>query len=269
MPSDIGFAGSIPDLYDRHLGPCLFAPYAADLARRLTALAPARILETAAGTGIVTRALAAALPDAAIVATDLNQPMIDHAAQKTSARNVTWRQADAQALPFGDGEFDAVVCQFGAMFFPDRARAFAEARRVLRAGGRFFFSVWDRIEDNELGQLVTELLAMRFPDDPPRFLARTPYGQFDRDVYRRALAEGGFADVAVETVTLRGRTTARDAAIGFCPGCPLAGEIEARAPGTLAAVTDEVAAAIAARLGAGVVDTKMQAVLFDATAAGT
>jgi SAM-dependent methyltransferase len=262
--SDVGFAGSIPDLYDRHLGPWLFVPYAADLARRLKALAPARVLETAAGTGIVTRAIAAALPDAAIVATDLNQDMLDHAATKGGASNVTWRQADAQALPFADGAFDAVTCQFGAMFFPDQPRAFAEARRVLRAGGRFVFSVWDRIEENELALLATEALAARFPDDPPRFLPRTPYGHFDRDVYRRALADAGFGDVAVETVTLRGRATARDAAIGFCQGSPLAGEIEARAPGKLAATTDEVAAAIAARLGAGVVDSKMQAFVFSA-----
>jgi SAM-dependent methyltransferase len=262
--SDVGFAGSIPDLYDRHLGPCLFAPYAADLARRLKALAPARVLETAAGTGIVTRAIAEALPAAAIVATDLNQDMLDHAATKSGASNVTWRQADAQALPFADGAFDAVACQFGAMFFPDQPRAFAEARRVLRAGGRFVFSVWDRIEDNELGHLVTEALAARFPDDPPRFLPRTPYGHFDRDVYRRALGDAGFGDVEVETVTLCGRATARDAAIGFCQGSPLAAEIEARAPGALAATTDEVAAAIAARLGAGVVDSKMQAFVFNA-----
>ncbi len=263
--SDERFVGSIPALYDRHLGPWLFAPYAADLARRLAALAPARVLETAAGTGIVTRALAEALPDGAIVATDLNEPMLAHAAAQSGAAHVTWRQADAQSLPFDDGAFDAVVCQFGVMFFPDKPRAFAEARRVLRAGGCYLFSVWDRIEDNELSHLVTEALAARFPADPPRFLPRVPYGHFDRDFYARALRDAGFGDVDVETVTLRGRATARDAAIGLCQGCPLAGEIEARAPGRLGATTAEVTASIVARLGDGVVDTKMQAIVFGAT----
>ncbi len=265
MTSDVGFAGSIPELYDRHLGPWLFAPFAADLARRLAVMAPARLLETAAGTGVVTRAIAAALPGAAIVATDLNQPMLDRAASQCAAENVTWRHADAQALPFGDGEFDAVACQFGVMFFPDKPRAFAEARRVLRACGRYVFSVWDRIEDNELSHLVSELVAARFPDDPPRFLARTPFGHFDRGFYARALADAGFGEVRIETVTLRGRATARDAAVGLCQGCPLAGEIEARAPGTLGATTAAVEAAIVARLGGGVLDDKMQAIVVSAT----
>ena len=264
MSSDRLFAGSIPQLYDRHLGPWLFAPYAADLARRLAAQAPARLLEIACGTGVVTRALAAALPATAIVATDLNQPMLDHAASQSAAPNVTWRQADAQSLPFGDGEFDAVVSQFGVMFFPDKPRAFAEARRVLRAGGRYVFSVWDRIEDNELSHLASDLVAARFPDDPPRFLERTPFGHFERSFYTRALAEAGFGHVDVETVALRGRVTAHDVAVGVCQGCPLSGEIEARAPGTLAATTAAVEAAITARLGGGVLEDKMQAVVFSA-----
>jgi ubiquinone/menaquinone biosynthesis C-methylase UbiE len=264
MEGDVRFVGSIPALYDRHLGPWLFAPFAADLARRLDVLAPARLLETAAGTGIVTRALAAALPETSIVATDLNQPMIDYAAAQTRARNVTWRQADAQALPFGDGEFDAVTCQFGVMFFPDKARGFAEARRVLRDGGHFVFSVWDRIEDNGLSNLLSETLAARFPDDPPRFLNRGPFGCCDRALISRQLADAGFADVAVETVALRAPTTAHDAAVGLCQGSPLSGEIEARAPGELAAITAFVERELAARVGTGVVETPMQGIVFSA-----
>src|SRR5215469_14013615 len=119
--TDRVFTGSVPALYDRYLGPLIFAPYAADLARRVGAAAPSRILETACGTGIVTRAIAAALSDAAeLVATDLNQPMLDHAAAQPGAARAVWRQADALALPFDDASFDIVVCQFGAMFFPDR-----------------------------------------------------------------------------------------------------------------------------------------------------
>ena len=174
------FAGSIPEFYDRYLGPLIFAPYADDLAARVARLAPKRVLETAAGTGIATRALAQALPEtASIVATDLNPAMIDFAAAKTKARNVSWRQADALALPFEDGAFDAVACQFGVMFFPDKRAGYREALRVLAPGGRFVFSVWDRIEDNEVPRIVTDAVAALFPGDPPRFLARTPHGHHD------------------------------------------------------------------------------------------
>ncbi|HLW13061.1 MAG TPA: class I SAM-dependent methyltransferase, partial [Casimicrobiaceae bacterium] len=144
------FAGSIPEIYDTLLVPLIFEPYAADLARRLAEQPLHRILEIAAGTGVVTRAMARALPpDVSITATDLNAQMIDRARAVGTVRNVEWRPADAINLPFGDGTFDAVVCQFGAMFFPDKQKAFSEARRVLRAGGSLLFNVWDRIEENE------------------------------------------------------------------------------------------------------------------------
>jgi ubiquinone/menaquinone biosynthesis C-methylase UbiE len=265
MNSDSAFTGSIPTLYDRHLSALLFTPYADDLATRVRALAPRRLLEVAAGTGVVTRALAAAVPECAIMATDLNQPMIDYAAAHTHARNVTWRQADAQALPFGDGELDVVVCQFGAMFVPDKPLAFREARRVLREGGRYLFSVWDSLEHNELPRAVVEALDARFPDDPPQFLRRTPYGHHDADTIARALVEARFQSVASETVTLRGRGTAEDAAMGLCAGCPTAPEIEARAPGRLREVTSEIAAAVARRVGDGEVDGRLQAFVFSAT----
>jgi ubiquinone/menaquinone biosynthesis C-methylase UbiE len=130
---DKEFVGSIPTLYDQYLVPLIFEPYAVDLVQRLRARSLSRILEIAAGTGVVTRALASWLPEeVSIVASDLNQAMLDHAAALGTTRAVEWRQADAMELPFADAAFDAVVCQFGAMFFPDKARAFAEARRVLK-----------------------------------------------------------------------------------------------------------------------------------------
>src|SRR5215469_7083543 len=150
----------------------LFADYAEDLARRTAALAPAHVLEIATGTGVVTRALARTLPrEVEITATDLNQAMVDFAAAQPGAERVTWRQADAQALPFADGSFDAVLCQFGVMFFPDRTAAYRETRRVLKPGGWFLFNVWDRIEENEFAQIVTEAVAALFSDNPPRFFA--------------------------------------------------------------------------------------------------
>jgi SAM-dependent methyltransferase len=200
--ADSTFDGCVPELYDAWLVPLIFQPYAVDLAKRVAARRPRRVLEVAAGTGVVTRALAAELPDdAAIVATDLNQPMLDRASAVAIRRPVLWRQADALRLPFEDGAFDAVVCQFGAMFFPDKPRAFAEARRVLAPGGTLLFNVWDRIEENEFADTVTTALRELFPADPPRFLARTPHGYGDRATLEHDLQSGGFtARPAFETL---------------------------------------------------------------------
>src|SRR3954469_10644876 len=164
--TDKVFAGSVPKFYDEYLVPLIFEPYAVDLAQRLAARPLGRVLEIAAGTGVVARALASALPaNVSIVATDLNQAMLDQAAAVGTKRAVEWRQADAMQLPFEDSAYDAVVCQFGVMFFPDKAKAFAEARRVLRPGGLLMFSVWDRIEENEFADTVTAALASMFPAD--------------------------------------------------------------------------------------------------------
>jgi SAM-dependent methyltransferase len=256
------FAGSIPKIYETYLVPLLFEPYAADLVKRVAPRAPRSALEIAAGTGVVTRALAAALPDGvAIVATDLNQAMLDQAAALGTERPVEWRQADAMQLPFADATFDAVVCQFGVMFFPDKARALAEARRVLRPGGVFVFSVWDRLDTNEVANVAATAVAALFPDDPPRFLARTPYAYHERAAIERDVAAGGFdASPEIATVTERSRArTARDAAIAFCQGTPLRSEIEQRGASRLDEATDAVADAIVGRFGAGAVDARMQA----------
>jgi ubiquinone/menaquinone biosynthesis C-methylase UbiE len=168
MKSDSEFAGSIPEIYDRYLGPLIFEPYAADLGKRVATLHPKRVLETAAGTGIVTRELARELGrDAALLATDLNQAMLDVAKSKLAGANVEFRQADALALGFESDMFDAVICQFGAMFFPDKVKAYREAWRVLKPGGRFVFNVWDRIERNELAEAASDAVARCFPSDPP------------------------------------------------------------------------------------------------------
>jgi ubiquinone/menaquinone biosynthesis C-methylase UbiE len=201
---DTIFSGSIPSLYDRYLGPLIFEPYAKDLANRVSALNAERVLETAAGTGIVTRALVGSpSPSVSIVATDLNQPMLDHAAERVSSGRVSWQKVDAQALPFPDGSFDAVVCQFGVMFFPDKQKAYREARRVLKAGGRFIFNVWDRIERNEFADLVTAAVADMFANDPPRFLARIPHGYHEQQAVIAELRSAGFVNIAVETLTRR------------------------------------------------------------------
>ena len=255
------FAGSIPELYDRYLGPLIFEPYARDLAARLAVLQPAHVLETAAGTGVATRALARALPaSVTIVATDLNQPMLDYAASHTDADNVTWRQADALKLPFGEGAFDAVACQFGAMFFPDKVKAFGEARRVLKQGGRFVFNVWAKIEENEFPHAVMGALARVFPDDPPRFMERTPHGYHDIKRVVEDLRGAGFTRVDIETVAKTSEApSAREPAIGFCQGTPMRGEIEVRDKDRLGEATDAAEAALAARFGKGPISGRISA----------
>ncbi len=256
------FAGSIPDVYERHMVPLIFEPYAQDLARRVALLAPRRVLEVAAGTGAVTRALARALPaDCEIVATDLNPAMLDRAMASGTARPVQWRAADAMALPFDNTAFDAVVCQFGAMFFPDKARAFAEVRRVLRPRGHFFFNVWDRIETSEFADVVTQALVPLFPEDPPRFLARTPHGYWQREVIEADLAAAGFAPPwSFETLDARSRAANPDLpALAYCQGTPLRSEIEARGASRLMAATRAAGAALAARFGNGPVDGLIRA----------
>jgi SAM-dependent methyltransferase len=256
------FTGSIPKLYETHLVPMIFEPYAADLANRLVSRSLTRVLEIAAGTGVVTRALASVLPESvAIVATDLNQPMLNQAAALGTKRPVEWRAADAMQLPFPDGTFGAVVCQFGVMFFPDKAKAFSEARRVLSPRGVLIFNVWDRIEENEFADTVTTALESAFPEDPPRFLARTPHGYYDRPTIERDLANGGFtASSQIATVAARSRAkSGLVAAIAYCQGTPLRNEIEARDASGLSKATDIAAEAIAERFGWGPVDGKIQA----------
>ena len=260
--TDKVFTGSIPWLYETHLVPLIFEPYAVDLANRLAGRSVTRVLELAAGTGVATRALASALPHTvSIVATDLNQPMLDHAAAMGTNRPVEWRQADAMQLPFRDGMFDAVLCQFGVMFFPEKPKAFSEARRVLKSGGVFLFNVWDHIKENEFADTVTEALEALFPKDPPRFLARTPHGYYDGSTIKRDLASAGFtAAPQISTVAARSRAESpRVPAVAYCQGTPLRNEIEARDASRLGAATDHAAEAIAQRFGRGSVDGKIQA----------
>lgn len=240
----------------------LFEPYAADLVNRLASRSLGHVLEIAAGTGVVTRKLASALPEnVSIIATDLNQAMLDMASTVGTPRQVEWRQADAMQLPFPDEAFDAVVCQFGVMFFPDKSKAFAEARRVLKPGGIFIFNVWDQIKENEFADLITAALDTLFPADPPRFLTRTPYGYYDHQTIARDLANGGFtASPEIVTVAARSRAeSARIPAFAYCQGTPLRNEIEARDATRLDEATGIAAEAIARRFGRGAVDGKIQA----------
>lgn len=266
--SDTAFSGSIPEIYDRLLVPLIFDDYARDLAQNVEKLRPRAVLEIAAGTGVVTRAMAACLPGGTYqVATDLNQAMLDYAkAKQPAGGQVEWRQADAMNLPFGDNTFDMVVCQFGAMFFPDRVRAYSEAHRVLRTRGHFIFSVWDGISENEFADTITNALAARFPADPPRFLARTPHGYHDSARIRSDLNRAGFSRIAIEVIKHTSKASSASVpATAYCQGTPLRTEIEAREPSGLQAVTNYAAAALAQRYGSDAVQGRMQAIAVTAS----
>jgi len=264
--TDAKFAGSIPELYDRYLGPLLFEPYAEDLARRLSVLRRGTLLEVAAGTGVVTQALRKALPDdVRIIATDLNEGMLKVAASRVNAPTVTFQQADAQKLPFADGSADAVVCQFGVMFMPDKGAAQREAARVLVPGGLYVFNVWDRLANNEVSLIVTRAVEALYPQDPPRFFERTPFGYFDPAPIRAELEAAGFQRIELDTVQLVSQAvSAEHVAIGLCQGTPLRSEIEARNPQGLSAATAAAASALQARFGAGPFENHMSALVVTA-----
>jgi len=269
LEADKLFSGSIPENYDRYMVPLIFEAYAADLARRAAGLAPKAVLEIAAGTGAVARALAPKLPaDATYIVSDLNQPMLDYAqSRQPEDSRLTWRQADAMALPFEDGTFDLVCCQFGAMFFPNRTDAYREAKRVLKPGGHFLFSVWDRIEENVFADDVTNALARVFPNDPPRFLARTPHGYHDEALIRSDVEAAGFSRITIDTRAEQSRaSSARIPAVAYCQGTVLRSEIDAREAGKLEAATDYAEAALIARHGKGAVSAKIQAHIILAAA---
>ncbi|MGA8850974.1 MAG: methyltransferase domain-containing protein [Aeromicrobium sp.] len=252
MAHDSQFVGSVPEMYQQLMVPMIFAGAADRLADQVAARSPEHILETAAGTGVLTRAIIQRCPAAQITATDLNQPMIDVAsATSRGGDRVTWMQSDALDLKFGDETFDVVVCQFGAMFFPDKVRGYAEASRVLRPGGAFVFNVWDRIEANEVPQTIEQALLRACPNPPLLFMSRTPHGYHDVNRIRAELGEAGFSDVDIQAVDAVSRTTAADAAVAYCQGTPLRGEIAAHPGLDVPSATQIALDALVARYGSG------------------
>lgn len=224
------FLGTIPEVYDRHLGPVIFEPFAKDLARRVTVTTEEPVLEVACGTGILTEQLHARLPaKVRLIGTDLNQPMIDHARSKMGAvERIEWRSADAASLPFTSASFSALACQFGLMFVPDKEAAFREARRVLAKGGLFAFNVWGSFDHNPFGRIAHDTIGSFFSADPPTFY-EVPFGFHDPDVLRRLLEATDFGQVDLESVTLEARSpSAKSFAVGLVKGSPVSIAIQER-----------------------------------------
>jgi SAM-dependent methyltransferase len=243
------FSGSVPENYDRYLGPYLFEPYALDLAARLPS-GVQRALELACGTGRVTRHLRQTLPAGAeLVATDLNPDMVARARTLLPDLAVTWQTADAQHLPFADAWFDLVVCQFGVMFMPDKGRAYGEAFRVLRPGGTLLFNAWDSLDANPMATATQGVFARFFPENPPQFF-HIPHAYYDPIAIRTALGEAGFVDVRVELVEKEGRSpSAADVAKGYVEGTPVSAILRERNPALLEPIREAVAHALAERFG--------------------
>jgi SAM-dependent methyltransferase len=268
--NDAAFVGSIPQDYHRGLGPTLFEPYAQETALRVAAFSPTRVLETACGTGIVTRHLRERLPAAAqLVATDLNEPMAAVARTLLGPdAQVEWECADMTSLPYGDGRFDAMVCQFGLMFVPDKPAALREARRVLRPGGRLFLATWQSLQKNTVARLAHEAVGSFFPDDPPQFYF-TPFGFGEPDQVVPLVVDAGFVDVKAEAVEKEAVFhSARDLAIGFIGGYPILDDIKARDPALLPHAIDALARALADQFGEGPVTTRLWALLVTGVAPG-
>lgn len=263
------FAGSIPEFYDTYLVPLIFEEFAKDLASRIAETSPRNVLEVAAGSGVVTRALAPILDgNVSYVVTDLNQPMLDHAQSKQAKdERISWEQADALNLPYDDNIFDAVLCQFGVMFFPDRIAGYKEAKRVLaKGGGRYIFNVWDEISANEFANCVTQAVGKVFPEDPPMFLARTPHGYYDLDVIREDLEAAGFTKITTATLEVDSVASAPNIpALAYCQGTPLRNEIETRDPDSLKYVTEQAAQEIAEKFGADEVLGKIRGHIITAS----
>jgi ubiquinone/menaquinone biosynthesis C-methylase UbiE len=259
------FEGSIPGNYDRYLGPAFFEPFAKDIAARLSGERPAKVLEIACGTGILTRLLRDTLaPAVQLVATDLNPGMFAFAEGKFSAnQNIKWQQADVVALPFPDGSFDAVVCQFGLMFVPDKQMAMRECYRVLSPRGVFLFNVWDSIERNPIGQIADQTIASFFDRDPPDFY-ELPFGFYEADRIRALLQRAGFKSIEPSLVTLPCRSSsAANLAIGLVRGNPVATAIEERGV-DVEDVIRAVSEKIAERYGVAPVESTMQALVWRA-----
>ncbi|MBC7772668.1 MAG: methyltransferase domain-containing protein [Pyrinomonadaceae bacterium] len=266
MSEPIAFVGSIPQTYHRYLGPLLFEEYAQDIVKRLRLRPDERVLELAAGTGIVTRLLARALPPGAtLTATDLKEPMLAVARTvvPTDSR-VSFKETDACALPFENASFDAIACQFGLMFFPDKLLAMREARRVLVPGGRYVFNVWDALEHNPIPRIIHETVAGMFPANPPSFLKAAPYGYFDPTEIERVVRAAGFTKVAAHTIEFPSiAPTAQDAARAFIEGTPLLAALQERGIKDPTPIREAAEQALRKHLGDTPCKATMQALVFE------
>lgn len=258
----------IPQPHQRGIGPFLFEPFARHTAERIRARAPKTVLETACCTGIVTRRLREALSrDALLVASDPDERMLAVGRRTVgSALNVGWARADLCKLQFGDGDFDAMVCQFGLMFAADKLAAVREARRVLQPDGSFLVTTWSPLERNPIIALVHRTLWAMFPEHPVQH-ARVPFAYGDPDLLNNLLLAGGFHDVVVDVVEkATSSPSAHELAVGLIEGYPMIQEIRLRGKATVSAAINAVTAAIRRQFGDAPVRARITALVASALA---
>jgi SAM-dependent methyltransferase len=264
MSASISYSGTIPEFYDRFLGPYIFEPFAIEMAARARTIGPLQVLEIACGTGRVTGHLRKALPEAELFATDLIPDMLAIARERIRDEKIRWQTADAQELPFQDAQFDMVLCQFGLMFVPDQPKAMQEAYRVLRAGGRLLFSTWDSLENNPSFFLANEVVAGFFPEEPPRFF-HLPFSLFDEKKLLALAVDAGFGDVTVKQVSRKCESaSAADTARGMIEGSPIHTYIVGRDKSLLPKIQLELAASLAGRFGSKPLTSPMRAFFVEA-----
>lgn len=250
-PVSTAFSGSIPRYYDSGLGPLFFEPFARNLSERIARHAPMEVLELACGTGRLTRHLLQQLPpQARLAATDVNPAMLQFAQQMITDARIAWNVVDAVELPYPDASMDLVVAQFGVMFYSDRSKAYHEALRVLKPGGRLLFTCWNALEANPVARITQEVVARFFPIDTPAFYT-IPFAYHDRNTIREEVLAAGFARIALELAALEGNAaSAHEAATGLLQGSPIHTAIMDRDPDALPAMREQLTANLAAAFGA-------------------
>ncbi|MDQ3022117.1 MAG: class I SAM-dependent methyltransferase [Bacteroidota bacterium] len=264
MSTNISFAGSIPENYDRYLGPLLFEPYAKDLIERISSRKFSSVLELACGTGRVTQYLIVSQPDAKIIATDVNPDMLEIAKKKVTGKNIEWKQADMQEIPFDDSSFDLIICQYGVMFVPDKVKAYKEVYRVLKPGGVFLFNTWEKLESNEVVYTAEQIVNSFFKENPVGFY-KIPFSYFDEEDIRKELEEGGFKNLSFTRVQKEGVCdTAENAAKGLVEGVPAINAINERDPKLLPVIEKELAATYTKKFGDKPMRSPLNAIVVEA-----
>jgi ubiquinone/menaquinone biosynthesis C-methylase UbiE len=190
-------AADAAKVYDDFFVPALFRQWAIRVAAAAEITAGQRVLDVASGTGVLARTVAELVgPAGSVVGLDVNAPML--AVAERAAPELEWRTGRAEALPFGDADFDAVVSQFGLMFFEDRGAAVGEMHRVLRAKGRVALAVWAAIDESPGYAALADLLADLFGESAAQSL-RAPFAMGDPDAIVALLRNAGFRNPRVST----------------------------------------------------------------------
>lgn len=236
---------SIPEVYEKYLGPYLYEPYSLYITKRIQGN-PQQVLEIGVGSGRLTNHISKKLTQTAkIIGVDINPNMLEIAKQKVKAPNVEFVKADAQKLPFPDNSFDFVICQFGFMFLSDKQKGFNEAWRVLKPGGQFIFLTWDKAENNVTLHISQQTILQLLKTPPPPYFGKAYSAMNNPDDLRQYTKTAGFENASIEKVILKGNCpSAMDAAIGFVEGNSIVKEILKEGPELLQTIKDTIVSRI-------------------------